>query len=139
MKVVKQILLYAYTVEYVDQRETKPRTLHRETVVLDRERVHALDLLGVTVPDWIMQQYAKQGFTVTTSNIQKAARRVASVDTAALWAMTAQQTPDSQTAADTAPAGSMGAGEHGQHQTAASMANATEPEQTGTGGQENEV
>ena len=75
MKVVKQILLYAYTVEYVDQREPKPRTLHRETVVLDRERVHALDLLGVTVPDWIMQQYAKQGFTVTTSNIQKAARR----------------------------------------------------------------
>ena len=95
MKVVKQVLLYAYTVEYVDQREPKPRTLRRETIVLDRERVHALDLLGVTVPDWIMQQYAKQGFTVTTSNIQKAARRVASVDTAELWALAAQQTPDS--------------------------------------------
>lgn len=139
MKVVKQVLLYAYTVEYVDQREPKPRTLHRETVVLDRERVHALDLLGVTVPDWIMQQYAKQGFTVTTSNIQKAARRVVSVDTAALWAMAAQQTPDSQTAADTAPAGSMGTDEQGQAQTAASMANAAAPEQTGTGGKENEV
>lgn len=139
MKVVKQILLYAYTVEYVDQREPKPRTLHRETVVLDRERVHALDLLGVTVPDWIMQQYAKQGFTVTTSNIQKAARRVASVDTAALWAMAAQQTPNSQTAADTAPAGSMVTGEQGHHQTAGGMADTAAPEQTGTGGQENEV
>lgn len=139
MKVVKQVLLYAYTVEYVDQREPKPRTLRRETIVLDRERVHALDLLGVTVPDWIVQQYAKQGFTVTTSNIQKAARRVASVDTAALWAMTEQQTPDSQTAADTAPAGSMGTDEQGQTQTAGSIANAAAPEQTGTGGQENEI
>lgn len=139
MKVVKQVLLYAYTVEYIDQREPKPRTLRRETIVLDRERVHALDLLGVTVPDWIVQQYAKQGFTVTTSNIQKAARRVASVDTAALWAMAEQQTPDSQTAADTAPAGSMGTDEQGQAQTAGSIANAAAPEQTGTGGQENEV
>ena len=59
MKVVKQVLLYAYTVEYVDQREPKPRTLRRETIVLDRERVHALDLLGVTVPDWIVQNMAK--------------------------------------------------------------------------------
>lgn len=139
MKVVKQVLLYAYTVEYVDQREPKPRTLHRETVVLDRERVHALDLLGVTVPDWIVQQYAKQGFTVTTSNIQKATRRVVSVDTAALWAMAAQQTPSSQTAADTAPAGAMGTDEQRQAQTAGSMADAAAPEQTGTGGQENEV
>lgn len=139
MKVVKQVLLYAYTVEYVDQREPKPRVPHWENVVLDSELVRALDLLGVTVPDWIRQQYAKQGFTVTTSSIHKAARRVASIDTAALWAMAEQQTPDSQTAADTAPAGAMGTDEQGRAQTAGSMADAAAPEQTGTGGQENEV
>ena len=138
MKVVKQVLLYAYTVEYVDQREPKPRTLRRETIVLDRERVHALDLLGVTVPDWIVQQYAKQGFTVTTSNIQKAARRAVGVDTAVLWAMAEQQPPASQTAADAAPAGAMCTGEYGQIQAVDSVADAAAPEQMGNGVQENE-
>ena len=39
MKIEKRVNLYAFEVEYIDQREAKPRTVHRETVVLDGGRV----------------------------------------------------------------------------------------------------
>lgn len=35
MKIEKRVNLYAFEVEYIDQREVKPRTVRRETVVLD--------------------------------------------------------------------------------------------------------
>ena len=35
MKIEKRVNLYAFEVEYIDQREAKPRTLHRESIVLD--------------------------------------------------------------------------------------------------------
>ena len=39
MKTEKTINLTAYTVEYIDQREPKPRTVHAQTVVLDHPAV----------------------------------------------------------------------------------------------------
>lgn len=38
MKLEKKISLHAFEVEYTDQREAKPRTLHRESIVLDGGR-----------------------------------------------------------------------------------------------------
>ena len=37
MKIEKRVNLYAFEVENIDQREAKPRTVRRETVVLDGE------------------------------------------------------------------------------------------------------
>lgn len=39
MKMEKKISLHAFEVEYIDQREAKPRTLHRESIVLDGGRI----------------------------------------------------------------------------------------------------
>ena len=64
MKIEKRVNLYAFEVEYIDQREAKPRTVRRETVVLDGGRVSALERLGQTPQNWICQQYARQGFSV---------------------------------------------------------------------------
>ena len=43
MKMEKKISLHAFEVEYIDQREAKPRTLHRESIVLDGGRINTLD------------------------------------------------------------------------------------------------
>ena len=40
MKIEKRVNLYAFEVEYIDQREAKPRTLHRESIVLDGGRMN---------------------------------------------------------------------------------------------------
>ena len=39
MKTEKTINLTAYTVEYIDQREPKPRTVYTQTVVLDGGKI----------------------------------------------------------------------------------------------------
>ena len=72
MKIEKRVNLYAFEVEYIDQREAKPRTLHRETVVLDGGRVSALE-----------RQYTRQGFTVGA--VHKGDHLTATVDTDFLW------------------------------------------------------
>lgn len=41
MEFEKTINLTAYAVEYIDQREPKPRTVHTQTVVLDGGRISA--------------------------------------------------------------------------------------------------
>lgn len=87
MKIEKRVNLYAFEVEYIDQREAKPRTLHRETVVLDGGRVSALERLGQTPQNWICQQYARQGFTVGA--VHKVDRLTANVDTGFLWKLAA--------------------------------------------------
>lgn len=102
MKLEKRIPLYAFEVEYTDQREPKPRTVRRELFVLDRDRVAALDLLQVPVPDWIAQQYNRQGYFV--QDVRKAGRESVFIDTAVLWqTAAAQQLGHAQTVA-TAPA-----------------------------------
>ena len=46
MRLEKKISLHAFEVEYIDQREAKPRTLHRESIVLDGGRMNTLDHLN---------------------------------------------------------------------------------------------
>ncbi len=87
MKIEKRVNLYAFEVEYIDQREAKPRTVRRETVVLDGGRVSALERLGQSPQSWICQQYARQGFTVGA--VHKGDRLTAKVDTGFLWKMAA--------------------------------------------------
>ena len=59
MKLEKKISLHAFEVEYIDQREAKPRSLHRESIVLDGSRMNTLDHLNQTPQSWIRQQYAQ--------------------------------------------------------------------------------
>lgn len=87
MKIEKRVNLYAFEVEYIDQREAKPRTVRRETVVLDGGRVSALERLGQSPQSWICQQYARQGYTV--SAIHKGESLTAKVDTGFLWKLAA--------------------------------------------------
>ena len=77
MKIEKRVNLYAFEVEYIDQREAKPRTVRQETVVLER--------LGQSPQSWICQQYARQGFTVGA--VHKGDHLTAHVDTGFLWKM----------------------------------------------------
>lgn len=51
MKLEKKISLHAFEVEYIDQREAKPRSLHRESIVLDGGRINTLDHLNQTPPE----------------------------------------------------------------------------------------
>ena len=53
MKTEKNINLTAYTVEYIDQREPKPRTIRTQTVVLDGGKVSALARLDMRPAGWI--------------------------------------------------------------------------------------
>lgn len=85
MKLEKKISLHAFEVEYIDQREAKPRTLHRESIVLDDGRMNMLDHLNQTPQSWIRQQYARQGFTVGA--VHKGDHLTAHVDTGFLWKM----------------------------------------------------
>lgn len=84
MKLEKKISLHAFEVEYIDQREAKPRTLHRESIVLDGGRMNTLDQ---TPQSWIRQQYAQQGYTVAA--IHNGESLTAKVDTGFLWKLAA--------------------------------------------------
>ena len=57
LKLEKRITLHTFDVEYIDQREAKPRTVRRETVVLDGGRVScahfASGLYTNPAPRWI--------------------------------------------------------------------------------------
>ena len=83
----KRLLLRTWSVEYIDQREARPRTLHRESIVLDGGRMNTLDHLNQTPQSWIRQQYAQQGYTV--SAIHKGESLTAKVDTGFLWKLAA--------------------------------------------------
>ena len=87
MKIEKRVNLYAFEVEYIDQREAKPRIIHRETTVLDGGRMNTLDHLNQTAQSWIRQQYAQQGYTVVA--IHKGESLTAKVDTGFLWKLAA--------------------------------------------------
>ncbi|MFQ7015153.1 MAG: hypothetical protein ACLRRU_12830 [Faecalibacterium sp.] len=61
LKLEKRITLHTFDVEYIDQREPKPRAVHHELCVLDGGRVSALERLGQSPASWICQQYARRG------------------------------------------------------------------------------
>ena len=94
MKFFKTINLTAFEVEYIDQREPKPRTVKREIVVLDGGRISALGRLGIRPAGWISQQFAAQGYTVTT--VRKGESLGADVDLSELWQRTAAQIAEQQ-------------------------------------------
>lgn len=89
MKTEKTINLTAYMVEYIDQREPKPRTVHTQTVVLDGGKVSALARLDMRPAGWITQQFGRDGYTV--ASVHKGDTIVAHVDLAELWQQTAAQ------------------------------------------------
>ncbi len=89
MKFEKTITLTAYEVEYIDQRQPKPRTVHRETVVLDGDRLAALERLGMRPAGYIMQQFEREGYTV--ANIRRGESINARVDLSELWDETQQE------------------------------------------------
>ena len=89
MKTEKTRKLSAYMVEDIDQRETKPRTIHTQTVVLDGGKVSALARLDMRPAGWITQQFERDGYTV--ASIHKGETIAAHVDLADLWQQTAAQ------------------------------------------------
>ena len=89
MKTENTINMTAYTVEYIDQREPKPRTIHSQTVVLDGGKISALARLDMRPAGWIAQQFERDGYTV--ASIHKGETIAAHVDLADLWQQTAAQ------------------------------------------------
>ena len=89
MKTEKTINLTAYMVEYIDQREPKPRTVHTQTVVLDGGKISALARLDMRPAGWITQQFERDGYTV--ASVHKGETIAAHVDLADLWQQTAAQ------------------------------------------------
>ena len=89
MKTEKTINMTAYVVEYIDQREPKPRTVHSQTVVLDGGKISALARLDMRPAGWIIQQFERDGYTV--ASIHKGETITAHVDLADLWQQTAAQ------------------------------------------------
>ena len=89
MKFEKTITLTAYEVEYIDQRQPKPRTICRETVVLDGGRISALNRLGMRPAGYIAQQFERSGYTVAT--IRRGETINAHVDLAELWDKTRKE------------------------------------------------
>ena len=89
MKTEKNINLTAYTMDYIDQREPKPRTIRTQTVVLDSGKVSALARLDMRPAGWITQQFERDGYTV--ASIHKGETIAAHVDLAGLWQQTTAQ------------------------------------------------
>ena len=87
MKTEKNINLTAYTVEYIDQREPKPRTIRTQTVVLDGGKVSALARLDMRPAGWITAQFERDGYTV--ASVHKGETITAHVDLTELWQYTA--------------------------------------------------
>lgn len=89
MKFEKTINLTAYEVEYIDQRQPKPRTVHRETVVLDGGKLSALERLGMRPAGYLAQQFERSGYTVAA--IRRGETINANVDLAELWDKTRKE------------------------------------------------
>lgn len=89
MKFEKTITLTAYEVEYIDQRQPKPRTVHRETVVLDGGKLSALERLGMRPAGYLAQQFERSGYTVAT--IRRGETINAHVDLSELWGKTRKE------------------------------------------------
>lgn len=89
MKFLKNITLTAYEVEYIDQRQPKPRTVHRETIVLDGGKLSALERLGMRPAGYLAQQFERSGYTLAT--IRRGETINAHVDLTELWDKTRKE------------------------------------------------
>lgn len=79
----QRIVISAYTVEFVDLRESKPRRIQTETVTYNEKALAGLDAMGVDRINYIESCYAQEGYKVLSIN--KAPRRVVYVDIADLY------------------------------------------------------
>jgi hypothetical protein len=84
MKCRKRIILNGYRVQYVDLRETKPRTPKELIHVVDKAWLDALCLLGRNIADNIREQYERAGYKVFTVEPIKP-KRVVELDLCQLW------------------------------------------------------
>ena len=71
MKTEKTINLTAYMVEYIDQREPKPRTVHTQTVVLDGGKISALDRVDISPAGWVTQKFERDLWQQTAAQIER--------------------------------------------------------------------
>lgn len=83
MKNTKTINMTGYTVEYVDLRQSKPRTVNKETVVLDADTIRAAGIVGVEITDHIKRYFETGGYSVIS--VTKGDKREAVVDLKELY------------------------------------------------------
>ena len=83
MKNTKTINMTGYIVEYVDLRQSKPRTVNKEIVVLDADSIRAAGIIGVEITDHLKQYFEKGGYSVIS--VTKGDKREAAVDLKELY------------------------------------------------------
>ena len=88
MKCTKQLVLTGYRVQFVDLRETKPRTPQEQIHVADHHWLDAVGFVGHSAAEVIKSQYEKGGYKVFSVQPIKP-KRVAEVDLCQLWDETA--------------------------------------------------
>ena len=84
MKCRKEIVLTGYRVQYIDLRETKPRTPKEAVHVMDCQWLEALRLTGQSAAGSIREQYERGGFKVLSVEAIKP-KRVVEIDLLQLW------------------------------------------------------
>lgn len=90
MKTEKTINLTAYTVEYIDPREEKPRTVRTETVILDGGKISALRRLDMNPGGYITRMFEhRTGCTVAA--VHKGDSMTVCLDLSEIWQQTAAQ------------------------------------------------
>lgn len=82
--ITRQLTLTGYTVQFVDMREPKPRTMRQELFVIDSETISALNLVGQGIPEYIRARYERGGFHVCTCE-KNPGRRQIPLDLQQLW------------------------------------------------------
>ena len=81
----KQLVLTGYRVQYIDLRESKPRTLKETIHVADSQWLDALSLVGYGgAADNIRQRYERAGYKVIAVESIKP-KRVVELDLCQLW------------------------------------------------------
>lgn len=85
MNCTKKVTLTGYKVQYVDLRESKPRTIHEENYIVDQDWLAAAALMGRNVVDAIRERYERGGYRAFS--IEKIhGKQVVTLDLQRLWA-----------------------------------------------------
>ena len=96
MTCTKRLVLTGYQVQYVDLREQKPRQIHEETYIVDKDWLDAAALLGRNVIDAIRERYESIGYRAFS--IEKIhGKQVVSLNLQQLWSEAAHATPTDTT------------------------------------------
>ena len=88
MTCTKRISMTGFLVRYVDLREPKPRSIHEDVYVLDKDVLTALGLMGLNVLDFITTRFERGGYHVIGIAPAKP-KRVAEIDLCQLWEQSA--------------------------------------------------